>query len=206
MKNAIFLLGFIVIIISNSACNRTDTFSGNWHNCKSKNDKLLIKKQGQLFIATDGEDEVILEKKETGILTGMGGLVSIRYDKATDHLFITDPDETDEYCREITDKSLSDNSPKIFLGEWSHQEGIELLDISKSGNDYKVIWKSKDDMYQSHEIICKYLDNSLLGSYYGSENNFKINIVPESNDAFLYLSINPFGEFEPIVNKLFAKK
>jgi hypothetical protein len=100
----------------------------------------------------------------------------------------------------ITDTSIFDEAQ--FLGNWSYNKEVDLLEISKKGIVFNVLWKSEADGYQPHNIICKLTGETLIGDYYGDKKNVKLKIAGKKKISF---TIDPFAEFEPIKNQYFLK-
>ncbi len=79
-----------------------DNFSGSWKLCddhhKAKYDCEIIK-QGSVYDLRVNGSDFILDKKTNELLSGVGGLVTIRYDKSSNHLFLNDTGPLRELCR-----------------------------------------------------------------------------------------------------------
>ena len=86
-----------------------------------------------------------------------------------------------------------------YKGLWQFNNGEDSLRIEGKGKNYLVIWKSKADNYDPKYITCQFVKNQLIGDFYGHKKNLTISHKRGS----LYLTLNPYAEFSPIINQQF---
>ena len=88
-------VSILIIILTGLlfSCNNSDkSLEGKWHNCSTsdRSFECTITKQGDVFNLNIHGNEFILEKKADGLYSGgFGGMITARYDKSTQHLFLS---------------------------------------------------------------------------------------------------------------------
>jgi hypothetical protein len=99
MTKLLFCICFIALCSCNSSTQHN--FVGNWTGCGyNKGDQVTITKDGENFIfKKNGKGELILTKQSDNILSGMGGLVTLRYDESMKKLIMGDGGPQEEYCK-----------------------------------------------------------------------------------------------------------
>lgn len=112
--------------------------------------------------------------------------------------------------------SLSKVSPEpteaVFIGKWQLVEGElhpvtgqivkSFLTIAGTPDTPTVVWTSELDGSVDHTINLKYTRGSLIGDYYGGKGNVAIEML---SDGRLSFTIDPYAEFAPIKNSIYAK-
>jgi hypothetical protein len=110
----------------------------------------------------------------------------------------------------------SDSSPASiasFLGQWQLQSGEfhpvtkqvvkSFLTISGTAETPTVVWKSELDGSIDHTISLKNTHGTLRGDYYGGKDNV---VIQALGDGRLSFTIDPYAEFAPIKNSIYAKQ
>jgi hypothetical protein len=113
--------------------------------------------------------------------------------------------------------SLSRVSPAstgvaLFIGRWQLVEGElhpvttqvvkSFLTIAGTPDTPTLVWTSELDGFVDHTIGLKYTSGSLTGDYYGGKGNVAIEML---SDGRLSFTIDPYAEFAPIKNSIYAK-
>jgi hypothetical protein len=103
-------------------------------------------------------------------------------------------------------------STEFFNGKWKLVAGEHhpvtkqvvksFLAISGMTDASTAIWTSELDGSVEHKIELKYTRGGLTGDYYGGKGNV---VIQALSDGRLSLTINPFGEFAPIKNSIYAR-
>lgn len=169
-----------------TSCGSTLNFEGTWIDKKTESKVLIIKKAGSDYFVTISNQKLPAKLVDNQIVVDNERTIAI--DKSTNTVVFLGEDYI----------PMDGNQ---FLGKWQYNNRYELMEITKKGNDFNVAWKSKADIYQPHEIVCKFVDGQLLGDYYGHTKNFVLNVVGNKK---ISLTVDPFAEFQPIRNEYFS--
>ena len=109
MKKAIFILSCVILKAFFISCeNSHDRIVGTWIKCDMGSAFCTITKHGKVFnLHYQNESDWVLEKKSEEIFTGANGMITVRYDKKSNHLFVSAAGEgTEELCKtEISPKT-----------------------------------------------------------------------------------------------------
>lgn len=103
MKKAIFILTCVILTAFFISCeNSRDKIVGAWIKCDNSSPFCTITKEGKVFNLhfDQSGSNWVLEKKSDGIFTGANGLITVRYDKKSNHLSLSAAGEgTQELCK-----------------------------------------------------------------------------------------------------------
>jgi hypothetical protein len=182
----IVLLGAASYLIYEYIIKFKPEIIGNWIDVKTKSDVISISKNGKEFLVAWNDNVFPAELQGDKLV--LENRVSITITKNSANLII----EGEKYFP-------MDGSQ--FLGFWATRSESDIMEISRKENSYLVKWKSKDDGFQLHEIISDIKGGLLIGDFYGEKDNFVIKLSDKQKIA---LSVDPFGEFEPIRNLIFS--
>jgi len=161
-------------------------FEGTWIDKKSEAKVLVIQKSGSDYFVTVNGNKLSAKLTDNQLIVDNERTIAI--DKSTGTIVFLGED----YFQ-------MDGSQ--FVGKWADRNRYDLMEISKKGDDFNVLWKSKADIYQPHEVVCKLIDGNLIGDYYGHKSNFKLKVAGNKSISF---NVDPFAEFEPIRNEYFT--
>lgn len=184
MKNIILILGLITVnLLLNSCSSDKFNFEGCWLNNQSKNQIILIKKNGDSYLIEQNGKKYPAEME--GDFLVLNPDEKAVFDKENAHLIINGI----EYYR------MTGNE---FVGKWASHRKQGLLDVNKNGEYFDIVWKSRTDLYQVKEYKLQFKDGKLITD---EESYAKIEIKynnPESID----IVVNDNPEFEPLKERL----
>lgn len=87
-------------------------------------------------------------------------------------------------------------------GKWHFYYGADSLFVEqKDSSTFNITWMSWTDMYVEHELTCKLEGSRLVADYYGATKNFVIEATADS----VFLTIDPFHEFAPVLRQPFSR-
>jgi hypothetical protein len=184
MKHALLSLSMVTLLLGCDSA-AIHEFEGTWINQTTEANVVVVQRSGSdYFILVNGT-------KLPATLSGSQLVVDNQSTLAIDEASGTMVFQGEDYVR-------MDGSQ--FLGKWAYNNGYELMEVSKTDTGFSILWKSRTDNYQPHEIKSVLVDGALVGDYYGHNGNFRLEV---SGPKAVSLHIDPFAEFQPIRNQQF---
>lgn len=173
--------------LSSLACGRSNAarFDGTWIDKATESKIVVVQRSGTDYFVTAGGAK--LPAKAAGSQLVVDNQRTLALDEASKTMVFLG----DDYV------PMDGNQ---FLGKWAYRNGYDVMEISKKPDGFNVLWRSRADLYQPHEVSCQLVDGTLVGSYRG-QNNFQLRVA---GSRVVSLTIDPFGEFEAIRNQNFA--
>ena len=185
MRNTVKLICVLALISCNTESN--NRFEGEWVNINNNDDYILIQKNEDTFFVIQNGD------------TLQGGIKNKIID--VKGLYHITAELIDDFLVTLDNKKYMRFDKMQYLGKWKLNDDnyIEFLEITIKDGVFSAIYKSEASLFMEIPLGLIYKNGKLYSSYYGVNNV----IISKNGLNSIFFSINPFGEFEPIIDSVF---